>query len=69
VARRPHESDPVTLLAVSKGQPVQAIEALYALGHRDFGGEYAQELAARPAALAARGCTEIAGISSATAVE
>lgn len=34
----------VTLIAVSKTQPVEAIEALYSLGHRDFGENYAQEL-------------------------
>jgi pyridoxal phosphate enzyme (YggS family) len=35
----------ITLIAVSKTQPVEAIAALYALGHRDFGENYAQELA------------------------
>jgi pyridoxal phosphate enzyme (YggS family) len=34
----------VTLIAVSKTQPAEAIEALYSLGHRDFGENYAQEL-------------------------
>ncbi|MFM6997872.1 MAG: YggS family pyridoxal phosphate-dependent enzyme, partial [Bacteroidota bacterium] len=35
-----------TLVAVSKFQPVEAIEALYAAGHRDFGENRVQELAA-----------------------
>jgi hypothetical protein len=35
----------VTLVAVSKTKPVTDIEALYALGHRDFGENYVQELA------------------------
>jgi PLP dependent protein len=35
----------VTLVAVSKTKPVPDIEALYALGHRDFGENYVQELA------------------------
>lgn len=42
----------VRLLAVSKAQPPAAIRALYAAGHRDFGENYAQELAAKAAALA-----------------
>jgi len=33
-----------TLIAVSKGQPVEKIRELYRLGHRDFGENYAQEL-------------------------
>ncbi len=33
----------VTLLAVSKTKPVQAIEAAYAAGQRDFGENYLQE--------------------------
>lgn len=40
-----------TLVAVSKFQPVEAIEALYAAGHRDFGENRVQELAAKAAAL------------------
>ena len=36
--------DTVDLIAVSKGQSIQKIEALYALGQRDFGENYAQEL-------------------------
>ena len=34
----------VSLVAVSKTKPVAAIEELYALGHRDFGENYVQEL-------------------------
>ncbi|HEY0356737.1 MAG TPA: YggS family pyridoxal phosphate-dependent enzyme [Flavisolibacter sp.] len=34
----------VTLVAVSKIQPVQKIMELYKLGHRDFGENYVQEL-------------------------
>jgi len=35
------------LVAVSKGQPFSAISALYALGQRDFGENYAQELSVK----------------------
>jgi pyridoxal phosphate enzyme (YggS family) len=34
----------ITLIAVSKIQPVEAIRALYQLGQRDFGENYVQEL-------------------------
>jgi pyridoxal phosphate enzyme (YggS family) len=34
----------VSLVAVSKIQPVQIINELYQLGHRDFGENYVQEL-------------------------
>ena len=34
----------VELVAVSKIQPIQSIQALYNLGHRDFGENYVQEL-------------------------
>lgn len=40
-----------TLVAVSKTKPVSDIEALYALGHRNFGENYVQELVAKQAAL------------------
>jgi pyridoxal phosphate enzyme (YggS family) len=43
--------DNCTLVAVSKFQPVEAIESLYAAGHRDFGENRVQELAAKAAAL------------------
>jgi pyridoxal phosphate enzyme (YggS family) len=36
-----------TLVAVSKFQPKESIEALYAVGHRDFGENRVQELAAK----------------------
>lgn len=34
----------VTLVAVSKTRPAKEVKALYDLGHRDFGENYAQEL-------------------------
>lgn len=37
-------SGKATLVAVSKTKPVEDIEALYDLGHRDFGENYVQEL-------------------------
>lgn len=46
--RAAHE---VTLIAVSKGQPLEAIRALYALGQRDFGESYVQEWQAKAQAL------------------
>lgn len=46
------------LIAVSKRHPVEAIEAAYALGLRDFGENYAQELAHKREALAQR-CPDI----------
>ena len=49
----------VCLIAVSKHQPANAIEALYRLGHRDFGENYAQELSEKSIELQNRGCTEI----------
>jgi PLP dependent protein len=41
----------VRLVAVSKHQPAEAIRAAYAEGQRDFGENYAQELAEKAAAL------------------
>ncbi|MEW5853716.1 MAG: YggS family pyridoxal phosphate-dependent enzyme [Myxococcota bacterium] len=38
------EVSTVTLVAVSKGQPAEAIRAAHAAGQRDFGENYAQEL-------------------------
>jgi pyridoxal phosphate enzyme (YggS family) len=35
----------ITLVAVSKTKPVEAIKELYDFGHRDFGENYVQELA------------------------
>jgi hypothetical protein len=42
----------VTLVAVSKTQPPEAIREAYAAGQRDFGENYAQEVVAKHAALA-----------------
>ncbi|HEY6877401.1 MAG TPA: YggS family pyridoxal phosphate-dependent enzyme [Polyangiales bacterium] len=42
---------PVRLIAVSKFHSVEAIREVYALGQRDFGENYAQELAEKAAAL------------------
>lgn len=41
----------VTLVAVSKTKPVESIEELYALGQRDFGENYVQELTDKAAQL------------------
>lgn len=49
---------PLRLIAVSKRHPAEAIEAAYALGLRDFGENYAQELVQKREALAQR-CPEI----------
>jgi pyridoxal phosphate enzyme (YggS family) len=48
-AGRPEGS--VRLIAVSKTKPPEAIRAAYAAGQRDFGENYAQELAEKAAAL------------------
>jgi pyridoxal phosphate enzyme (YggS family) len=40
-----------TLVAVSKTKPVEDIQALYDLGHRDFGENYVQELVDKAAVL------------------
>lgn len=50
-ADRPRSS--VQLVAVSKLHPLEVIRAAYALGHRDFGENYAQELRDKHAALGA----------------
>jgi len=44
--------DTIRLLAVSKGQTVDAIRAVYALGQRAFGENYVQEAVAKADALA-----------------
>lgn len=36
-------SDEVTLLAVSKTKPIEDIEAVFAVGHKEFGENYVQE--------------------------
>lgn len=61
VAARGCGRDPsaITLIAVSKKQPIEKIEALYRLGHRDFGENYVQELLEKAPALEARGCSGI----------
>ncbi|HSJ83946.1 MAG TPA: YggS family pyridoxal phosphate-dependent enzyme [Acidimicrobiia bacterium] len=41
----------ITLVAVSKAKPVSDIEAVYELGHRDFGENRAQEMAEKAAVL------------------
>jgi uncharacterized pyridoxal phosphate-containing UPF0001 family protein len=41
----------ITLVAVSKTKPVEAILELYDLGHRDFGENYVQELIDKEAKL------------------
>lgn len=48
-AGRPRKS--VTLLLVSKRQPMSRLEAAYRAGHRDFGENYVQELVRRQAEL------------------
>lgn len=48
----------VTLVAVSKGQPADAVRAAYAAGHRDFGENYVQEWQDKAAQLA--DCPDIA---------
>ena len=46
------DPDGIRLLAVSKGQTMDAIRAAYALGQRAFGENYVQEALAKAAALA-----------------
>jgi pyridoxal phosphate enzyme (YggS family) len=43
--------DAVTLVAVSKTKPIEDILELYAMGHRDFGENYVQELETKQAQL------------------
>jgi pyridoxal phosphate enzyme (YggS family) len=51
-ARAGRRPDEVTLIAVSKLQPLAAVEAAHAAGQRDFGENYAQELRDKSVALA-----------------
>lgn len=44
----------IELVAVSKGQPVEAVAAAYEAGQRAFGENYVQELVAKATALAGR---------------
>ncbi len=48
----PDARQPVTLVAVSKTQPAEAVREAFAAGQRAFGENYAQEGAAKAAALA-----------------
>ena len=41
---RAGRTDPMTLVAVSKTKPKEAVAELYEAGHRDFGENYVQEL-------------------------
>jgi PLP dependent protein len=50
VGRRPEE---ITLVAVSKTKPPEAVREAYELGQRDFGENYAQELVQKADALTA----------------
>lgn len=50
-ARAQRDPASVRLIAVSKKQPPEAIAAAYALGQRDFGENYVQELAGKVGAL------------------
>jgi hypothetical protein len=52
-ARAGRDPAEVTIIAVSKTQPAEAVLAAAAAGARDFGENYAQELAAKRAACAA----------------
>jgi pyridoxal phosphate enzyme (YggS family) len=51
--------DPLTLIAVSKSQGIDALVELYHLGHRDFGENYAQELISKDDAFKARGLLDV----------
>ena len=53
------QSHKATLIAVSKKQPLQRLEELYHLGHRDFGENYVQDLCQRAEELKAKGCNDI----------
>jgi pyridoxal phosphate enzyme (YggS family) len=53
-AKRNEKPEPM-LIAVSKGQSVDAIAELYKLGQRDFGENYVQELLEKNAELTQRG--------------
>ncbi len=49
----------VTMIAVSKFQPVESIEILYHLGQRDFGENYVQELLEKDRVLREKGIQDI----------
>lgn len=52
-------SPQTTLIAVTKTHPVEAIQALYHLGHRDFGENYVQELLEKAQQLQSQGLQDI----------
>jgi len=52
--RSANRTDPVTIVAVSKGQPPAAVDAAWQAGQRDFGESYVQEALPKIAALAGR---------------
>ncbi|MCZ7586296.1 MAG: YggS family pyridoxal phosphate-dependent enzyme [Deltaproteobacteria bacterium] len=54
-ARAGRDPEGVRLIAVSKKQPVSAIEQALAAGHRDFGENYVQEAEAKARAIASGG--------------
>ncbi|MCM2280180.1 MAG: YggS family pyridoxal phosphate-dependent enzyme [Oligoflexia bacterium] len=54
-----YAASPLTVLAVSKTHPIEAIEALYWLGQRDFAENYAQELVEKAKTLEQKGCSGI----------
>lgn len=56
-ARRGRKPEDVELVAISKLQPLDAIRAAYAAGHRHFGENYAQELRDKAEAL-----SDLAGV-------
>lgn len=49
--RAGRDPDDLTVVAVSKGQPVERVLAAYEAGHRDFGENRAQEMVAKAAQL------------------
>jgi len=57
--RIPKVPDGVTVVAVSKTRSADEVEALYRLGHRDFGENYVQELLEKAGELESRGCVGI----------
>jgi PLP dependent protein len=52
-------AEKITLIAVSKFQPLESIMELHALGHRDFGENYVQELLEKSEKLKESGITDI----------
>jgi hypothetical protein len=49
--RAGRNADSVTVVAVSKAKPISDIEAVYEMGHRDFGENRAQEMAEKASRL------------------